>query len=322
VAVADVDIARAQSAAEKFKVPQAYGSEMALLNDENVEAVALALPTGVRGPVAHAALVAGKHVLLEKPIASNAEQVEQLIGQRSDRTVACCSSRFAFTDSAEAAADCVRSGKLGRIRTVHCRVLVGAKEKPEDPPPPWRESFMLNGGGILVNWGCYDLDYLMYLTGWELKPRLVLAKWWPAAERLSARVAPGSDADAHYTATMHCESGVVFHFERAEFSAHAGCQAWQIIGTEGSLELNMLPGREKTIRLDRADADKGVVSETLWEGTDQRAMNRRMMDDFARAIRGEARPRTDLERALRMQQITDAIYRSARSGLAVEMSQQ
>jgi predicted dehydrogenase len=61
------------------------------------------------------------------------------------------------------------------------------------------------------------------------------------------------------------------------------------------------------------------VSETVWEGEDARNGNRLMMEDFARAIRDKGSPRTDLRRALRMQQITDAIYASARSGACVSM---
>ena len=39
----------------------------------------------------------------------------------------------------------------------------------------------MNAGGILTNWGCYDLDYLMTITGWALRPRQALAATWGVA---------------------------------------------------------------------------------------------------------------------------------------------
>jgi len=74
------------------------------------------------------------------------------------------------------------------------RALKGAAAPPQNPPPPWRLSKAMNGGGILVNWGCYDLDYLLGITGWMIEPRLALARTWGVPETFAAYAAPGSDA--------------------------------------------------------------------------------------------------------------------------------
>ena len=72
VAVADVIEERAQAAAKKFGIPSCYNSDDDLLNDERVDAAILALPAGVRTPIAFKALERGKHVILEKPVACSA----------------------------------------------------------------------------------------------------------------------------------------------------------------------------------------------------------------------------------------------------------
>ena len=322
VAVADMLEERAQAAAEKFNVPSYYNNDEDLLNDNKVEAVALAMPVGVRTSVAFKALEKGKHIILEKPAASHVEEIEKMIALRGDRVVACCSPRNAFSAHAEAAKKCVASGTLGKIRIVRVRAILGAPPHPSDNPPPWRQSMRLNGGGILMNWSCYDLDYLMQITGWQLRPRVVLAKWWPVAEKMSAYVADGSDADSHYTAFISCEDDIVLTMERAEFSSATTDQAWEIIGTEGTLHLPMRPqkGKPNAVILDRFVPGEGVVSEAIWEEGQSGGPSGGVLEDFVNAVHGHKQPKTNLERALVMQKITDAIYASAESGGAISIS--
>jgi len=320
VAVADLIVDRARSVAERFAVPSYYSSDAELLQDARVEAVVLAMPVIARTPVAYRALTLGKHVLLEKPVAANAAEVEKMMALRGDRVVACCSPRLAFTGHAEAAARCVESGALGHIRVVRFRAILGAPPAPNENPPPWRQSMKQNGGGILVNWSCYDLDYLMHILGWQVKPKSVMAKWWPVAEKMSRYVAPGSDADSHFIALVECEDGIVLSMERAEFTSASTDQAWEIIGTDGALHLPMRPqaGKPNAVVLDRFVAGTGVVSETIWkEGDGDSGGN--VLSDFILAIREGRQPRTNLERALVMQKITDAIYRSSATGTCIQM---
>ncbi|MBI1925541.1 Gfo/Idh/MocA family oxidoreductase [Candidatus Poribacteria bacterium] len=322
VAVADAIEERARAAATKFNVPSYYNNADDLLNDERVEAVALAMPAGVRTPIAFKALEKGKHVILEKPAASHASEIEKMIALRGDRVVACCSPRNAFSGHAEAAAKCVASGALGKIRIVRVRAILATPPNPSENPPPWRQSMKQNGGGILANWSCYDLDYLMQITGWQLRPRVVLAKWWPVAEKMSAYVATGSDADSHYIAFILCEDDIVLSMERAEFSSATTDQVWEIIGTEGTLHLPMQPqkGKPNAVILDQFVPGEGVVSKALWEEGQGGGPSGGILEDFVHAIREHRQPKTNLERALVMQKITDAIYASTRSGGAVSIT--
>ena len=57
---------------------------------------------------------------------------------------------------------------------------------PKNPPPAWRLRRDQNGGGILVNWGCYDLDYLFGLLDFRLTPRVALARTWPIGQPFAA----------------------------------------------------------------------------------------------------------------------------------------
>jgi predicted dehydrogenase len=320
VAVADRIPERARARAEAFGVPSVYFSDRELLKDPEVEAVVLAMPTGDRTPVAYRALKRGKHVLLEKPVASKAREVRRMMALRGDRVVACCSPRMTFTGHAEAAAKCVASGALGTIRVVRARAVLPAPPRPADPPPPWRQSMELNGGGILVNWSCYDLNYLMHITGWQLTPRAVMAQWWPVAPAMAAYADPASDADAHFAALIRCEDDIALSLERAEMTPSSADQAWEILGTDGALHMPMLrPGdKPHTVILERFRRGRGVTSKTIWSAKKAKPKSTgNVVDDFVRAIRTGGAPRTGLERALVMQKITDAIYASAARGRSV-----
>ena len=297
-----------------------YREGAELIRDPQVEAVILAFPAQHRTALALEALAAGKHVLIEKPIAMNAGEVDQLIAARGDRVAACCQSRHRFQPSAVAAAQAIAAGRLGRLRSVYGRSLGAARPRPEKMPPEWRLKSALNGGGILMNWGCYDLDYLLGLCGWTLRPRLVLARTWPVPETFRPHLPPDSDAETHLTAFVACDDGIALTLERSEYTAGHYPPAWQIVGDRGSLLLNLLPGDCKELWLEYADPEEGVKKERLWCGQETwNTPSLCLLRNLAAAIRHGDPVAATLEQARTVQQITDAIYESGREGKAVEV---
>jgi len=313
-AVADIDREKMIAAQKDFGIKAGYDSASALLADPDVEAVYLGLPAGVRAPIALEALAAGKHLLLEKPAAMNVREVREMINARGRCVVGCCSSRYRHRPPAKAARKAVESGVLGNIRLVRGRGVKGAGSPPEKAPIPWRYDRKANGGGILVNWGSYDLDYLLGLLGWQLKPIYMSAGAWSVPPHYASHIAPGSDAETHIAISIMCEGGAVVQLERGELLATEADHAWQIIGENASLRLDMTGSGDGKVILDRADAVHGVVSETLWDptmGSDDISVHRAVVEDFAMAIREGRKPATGLEEALILQKITDAAYASA-----------
>lgn len=319
VAAADLRVERREWAAEQG-VPRIYEDGRDLLDqDDEVEAVIIAFPAGMRTAMALRAFARGKHVLLEKPVAMNAREVETMIERRGDLVAGCFSGRYRAYDSAEVATEFVASGALGELRELHVRAFIAAGPPTGKEPPPWRESFSMNAGGILTNWSCYDLDYVLGIAGWRFRPRVALARTWPCASQFRHHVAPESDADAHFAAFVVGDDGTALTIERGEFAATASRSAWEIIGSEGTLRLNMLASGEREIlHDDGSTGEEGVVTRTLWKGDDRAGGgNPRLIEAFARAVRGEGEPVTTLENSLIIARITDAIYQSAATGEAV-----
>jgi len=320
VAVADRIEERAKAAAEQFGVPKVHLEGSDLIDDPDVEAVVLAFPTCGRKPLALQAFSRGKHVLTEKPVAMSAGDVREMIAARGHLTAACCSSRYRFLEGARVATEFIASGALGDLRVVRTRSAIAAGEPPQSAPPEWRLKRALNGGGILMNWGCYDLDYLLGICGWSLRPQTVFAQTWPVAPQFESYVAPNSEAETHYAAIIRCEGGTAITLDRGEFMSAYGETAWQIVGSQGSLRLQMTTAQPKVIIHDEGVPGEGVVSRTLWEGEeDGSAVMSGPVCDFAAAIREGRPPKTGLEQALVVQQISDGIYASAEKGCSVEV---
>ncbi|MGQ9731564.1 MAG: Gfo/Idh/MocA family protein [Candidatus Zipacnadales bacterium] len=318
IAVADLIEERARTAAERFNVPKVYREGSDLVEDPDVEAVVLAFPAQGRTALGLHALANGKHLLTEKPVAMNAAEVKQLIATQGELTAACCSSRYRFVEGARIATDFVASGELGELRTVRIRHVLPCGAKPSEPRPEWRLKKHLNAGGFLCNWGCYDLDYLLGICGWRLKPLTCFAQTWTIPPQFASHVAPGSDAETYYIALIRCEGGTMLSMERGEYMPCGEDAAWQIIGTNGSLSLRMLSGNPKQIIFDETSEGQGTSSRVLWEGDeDTSAISRGPVLDLATAIRENREPATSLEKALVIAQITDAVYASAEKGTAV-----
>lgn len=314
LAVADLIDDKAHRLADLHHIPNVYRQGRDLLKNSDIQAIVLAFPTQQRGQLVKQALQSNRHVLVEKPVAMNMRELRSFLQLQGDRVAACASSRFRTYASASAAQRFISSEKLGDIRLIRIRAINPSRGKPQTMPPDWRLSKKLNAGGILVNWGVYDLDYILGIFSWKLKPISVTAQCWTIPPIYKKHVTPNSDAETHYTAMIRCAAGRIINIERGEYMPTSQPDAaWEITGSNGTLRLNMLPGDGKRLVFDRADASRGVVSKTIWQGDDRPdAVHAGPVRDFAHAIRFNHPPMTSLKQEADIVRITDAIYASSK----------
>ena len=321
VALADLRLEAAEELAEELDVPAAYGSADDLLDDPAVEAVVLAMPASARTPICLRAFARGKHVLNEKPLAMNPGEVHRMIEAAGDLVAACCVSRLRLTDAGVRAAEFVRSGALGDLRVIRVRALHAATPPPESPPVPWRFNRSMNAGGIMVNWGCYDLDFILGVLDWKLVPERVLGNAWTIPPDFADHIAPGSDAETHVAAAVRCADGPVILYERGEQVGHRTEQAWSMTGTRGTLHFDIVPQADNSLVFDRAVPEKGIVTETVWQGDDTwDEVHLALVRDFAHAVATDGAPMCTFRQALVVEEVIHGIYESARSGLTVELN--
>ncbi|WP_406440731.1 Gfo/Idh/MocA family oxidoreductase [Streptomyces sp. NBC_01613] len=183
VAVAARDRSRAEAFAAEHGVERVADSYADLLADPEVEVVYNPLANGLHGPWNLAALAAGKHVLSEKPSASNAEEAAEVREAAAKAGTAFMEGfHYLFHPLTRRLHELLADGELGDVQRVEAMVAIQA---PADTDPRW--SLPLAGGAVM-DLGCYSLHALRMLAPWAGgAPRLVSAR---GGERAGA---PGVD---------------------------------------------------------------------------------------------------------------------------------
>ncbi|WP_152655275.1 Gfo/Idh/MocA family protein [Oceanobacillus sp. CFH 90083] len=164
VAVCDVVRERAEAAAEKYQA-KAYTDYQTLLKEEKVDAVSVCLPNYLHAPVSIAALDAGAHVLCEKPMATSAEEADQMIeaAKRNDRKLMIGHNQR-FVASHQKARELIASGALGKIYSFRTAFGHGGPEGwSADGKESWffkkEEAFI----GAMGDLGVHKADLIRYI---------------------------------------------------------------------------------------------------------------------------------------------------------------
>jgi predicted dehydrogenase len=159
VAVASRTIENASEFAAEFEVPRAYGDLYALLDDADVDVVYIGTPIGTHAAIAQEALLAGKHVLVEKAFTATAREARglaRLAAQQRRFLMEAMWMRFnpAFGRLLEELED----GAIGELRSVQASFGFPA-------PPTWNNWRPELGGGALLDMGVYPLTLAHLLLG-------------------------------------------------------------------------------------------------------------------------------------------------------------
>src|SRR5258708_34658850 len=117
--IAARDTARAQAFAQKHIIPRMFASYDALLADTTINAVYIPLPNGLHAPWTVRALQAGKHVLCEKPFASNTAEAEQMAeAAHQSKLVLMEAFHYRYHPLAARMKEIISSGELGTLRRI------------------------------------------------------------------------------------------------------------------------------------------------------------------------------------------------------------
>ena len=115
-AVADRDSGRRQAASHQYHGIEVHEDAQAIFDDPDIQAVALATPLFTHYPLAKAALEAGKHVLVEKPMAGSTAECEELVGLAQDKGLTLMVDHtFLYTGAVRKIRELIESGHLGKV---------------------------------------------------------------------------------------------------------------------------------------------------------------------------------------------------------------
>lgn len=185
-AVASRDLSTAQKFAKSYKFQKAFGSYQELLEDPQVDFVYISTPNGQHYEWASKALKAGKHVLLEKPFTSNAEEAKRLI-EEADRAGKVLEEAFhwQFHPAAHAWRSIIDSGRYGQVLSTDAMMTAS----PGVPDGDIRWQYELAGGSAM------DATYALSFTRYALRAKL--------PEKILSAVARPYGKDKRVDAAMH-----------------------------------------------------------------------------------------------------------------------
>jgi predicted dehydrogenase len=322
-AIAGLD-ARVQTLADTYGA-RTYGEYAELLAQPDIDAVSICVPNGLHHEVTIAALKAGKHVLVEKPLARTAvEGEEMLAAAKSAGKILMISFNHRQRSDVQYIKQQIDSGRLGRIYYAKAYWMRRAGI-------PGINSWFVNkgmaGGGPLIDLGVHMLDITMFLMG-EPTPVSVnaatYAEFGPRGQKGMNSVRTGASASYEVedlaTAMIRLQGGATVQLETswATHGPNGDDFGLVLYGTEGGAELKVVNYRNvDTVRIfyDEKDGTPVDLHPKIPDG----GGHGQVIDNFVRAILDGAPAVPSAEDGLRRTQVIDACYRSSAEGREIRL---
>jgi len=315
IAIADINEEALKSAAERFKIGKCFTDYHDLLALKDLDAVIVATPPFNHAEITCEAAAAGKHVLCEKPMAMNSKEAAKMVDacRRAGVKLGICSARSRLKPQAEMAKQYISEGKLGeiyyaRFTTIRRRGRPGIDILKESK---WFLDSSKAGGGALIDIGCYDIDLALYLLG-ESQPISANAITFRGIDS-TFDLETKYDVEEHSTVFVRFKDGPLISFETAWAANINSHQEAIIFGSKGGLKLN--PFTYFTM-----EGGKGVsISYDL--SIDWGSLHNLLINDFVTACLEDKQPKTPGSDGLKVMQIIDMAYKSAKLGREVKIDE-
>ncbi|WP_442510226.1 Gfo/Idh/MocA family protein [Novipirellula sp. SH528] len=272
VAACRRDPVRLREFCDTLSVPRGYSDARELMNDADVDAVYIATPVQEHLPQTQMAAAAGKHVIVEKPMAMNVAECDAMIDVCAKANVKLGVAYYRrFYPIVDRIETLLKSKAIGTPLAVSAVTATPLAMKSGDEGY-WRTALANSGGGALMDVGSHRINVFLHLFG-------------PVAEVKSICATVAADYEVEDTAT------VLFRFQQGPIGTlqcHFGADdpdEFTIIGTRGRLRACPLNGDKLIVEIDGQE-----TIETLPPAAN---FCEPLIVDFADAIQNNRRPRVD-----------------------------
>ena len=295
-AVASRDQATGEAYAREWNIARVHGSYEALLADPDIDVVYISLPNHLHVEWARRALLAGKHVLCEKPLALRPAEVDQL-AETARQTGRVVTEAFMYRHHPQTLKikELAAGGAIGELRLI-TGTFSFTLTRPQDVRlnPEW-------GGGALWDVGCYPVSFARWVAGAE--PEVVFGQ----------QVTGRSGIDELFLGQLQFPGQVHARFDCAfclPYRAHL-----EVVGTTGSLEVTQpfKPGAPAAFTLRQGDQTETITV----PGPDDLYLGE--VEDLADAVLLGRPPRISLAESRGNAAALAALLDSARRGQPVRV---
>lgn len=272
-------------------IDKAYTRDLDLINDPAVQAVYISTPVNLHLPQTIAAARAGKHVLVEKPMARSVEECDQMVEACRQANVRLGVAYYRrFYPIVCRMKEIVGSGELGRILSVSAVTSTLFPFQPGDDGY-WRVVPAEGGGGALMDIGSHRINLFLDLFGDVA-----------GVKASCPTIAGNHEAEDCATLLLRFASGV-HGVLQCYFGTAAALDEFTILGSKGMLSANPLNGSELVVQI----------------GTERRVeshpppanLHGPLVADFAQAVIDGLPPRVSGEEGKRANEVMESAYRDA-----------
>jgi len=316
VALMDIDEERLKEIARKYKNVRYYTKEEDLLKDKEIEAVYIATPTYLHHKQALLAAKAKKHILLEKPIAMNLREAEEIISIcKENKVKLTLGYMMRYHSYHQKIKEMLDEGKLGKL-------VMGRAQLTCWYPPikgAWRQELSLGGGGSLIDMGSHCIDLLEMFMGKVVE-----------VSSCTGNLVQNYPVEDTAVVLLKFEEGALGvidnHFNIPDASSE---NRLEIYGSKGSILVKGTIGQDSSgYMVARFEKEKkGYEAEQKREEIKEEEislkpvnMYKSEIEDFSRCILEDSEPSFTGEDGLRNLRVILAAYESAKEGKAVKTS--
>ncbi|MEJ6778928.1 MAG: Gfo/Idh/MocA family oxidoreductase [Akkermansiaceae bacterium] len=304
---------RAEALAQEFGV-KAYSDIDAFLADSELEIVTVGTPSGAHLDPTLAAINAGKHAIVEKPLEVTTERIDQLMeaAAKSGKTLAAVLNRR-FHPGMDAFKKAADEGRFGVLASASAYIKWYRDQAYYDSAG-WRGTWALDGGGALMNQSIHTVDALLYLAG--PAKRVTATTACLAHERI--------EVEDHCVAIIEFENGArgVIEASTCTWSKDGHPARVQLSGTDGSVFLADEAFESWDFREEKPE--DAEIRASLMKGqeaglgaNDPSAINtyqhQRNFEEVVQAIKEGREPSTSANESRKAVELIEAIYQSAKN---------
>jgi len=286
-AIASRDYEKARAAANKCGVEKAYGSYQELLDDPDIDVVINPLPISMHLEWTRKTAEAGKHILLEKPVALNGQEALQIKAiLRKHNVLFYEAFTHRFNPQLNLAADLVASGAIGDV--VHLSSALTVDFTGDENNIRWQPAL---GGGGLIDAGCYTICAARLVMGQA--PREVFG-----VQRTL------HDVDATFLGTLVFPNGAIGTVKSS--LEHEYICYLNVYGSKGVIRVTQMLNEDAPVLV---STDSGVETYSF-EAKNRYAVQ---LDHFSDCVLRGKKPRWGIDDAIENMDVIDALYKSVKS---------
>ena len=295
---------KARSLAAQYGVPDkglySYDTYDRIADNPDIHAVYIVLPNNMHAEYTVRAHKAGKHVLVEKPMANTVKECDEMIAaaKAANRHLA-VAYRLRFEPYTQAMIKMARDNEYGRTKVVLCEAGFNIGN-----PEQWRLTKKMGGGGSMMDIGIYAVNAARYLSGEE--PTEVFGMEYSTPNDPRFR-----EVEETITFNMRFPSGTLAN---CVSSYGTNLNRFRVHAEKGSFEMEPAYSRRALgLRVFRGNV---VETRSLREPDHFAAM----MDHLAECAANNTRPITDGEDGRNDMRVIEAIYESVKVGRPVKLA--